>query len=1139
MIIYQSFYKRFVLRRSSQLTKTLAKSELVELPKASVIHLLDDNFSFNKPVTFVPDLNNWGLNIKPRFKFMHHVKEPPPPTAVQYTEYFRLPAPGLNTAINNFRKSTLRFIKPIKDLMDMPTRNGVINYINYNPLFRARIFGIRRSTRRFNYIWSCVVNMLSKLPSTHMHYIPIPVGKTVYEKNEFLLSFKAYTRTSIKYPDDPWYLLMMNLLGYLHSKKTESIFENIPENLRANIHFILYGRSKMFIFNLSDMKKMNGDNDTIMVRFISTLNMLAEDSTEAPASDISEQINQSQFKGGGRDDIEETYEDDDKDFDESQDISEKPKHIVTISSPKEEVVEPTELTSIEVPELIQVVRLSNDFDKDTPAPKLKSTAKAKPTPIDPVLLPDLIVDTRQGLANKSFRQKTKVTSAEPDKPKEQEAPTILLPELETIDEINPAILEIDRTKGLNTHKRVRELADDELKKFSQDIINDIDKGAQAAIEAVSDRLTTAQKTRAKKLSEQYKHITFNNTPIIDILTDVPKDTVGSNSLDFLKDKVSDPSMLKSSIQSFDHDYINNYMQKDLITNLVSFNAHGMFLKEINSEDISDDLDRMVTYKVKYEDVHHKEHTIKFTLPKVDENGYCLVNGSTKILKKQRVVMPICKISNTRVTLNSDYNKFLVERNTSVAHSLINYVDRILSAAEPKTAIAIMNAMRFQKELLPYDYTALASKYIKIITKKDSVVTFYFNYPERFNWLKNEFNAMTVTIDAIKSIEDEIQGTFFGISRDKHVAMFMMLTGEVKIFNYRDETVVEKDITFIDLLCSLLDVTISRLSEWVDFKLLNKSVPLAFALCYRYGLNYMLNYTKTKYQVYRKNVRIVTKASDIVIPFADAKLVIPRSPLVNSLIFAGLNNFNLSKVEIEAMNTKDVYFELLQSKNISTHNLKGIDDYFELFIDPITKDVLFRMGEPTDPKDLLIRATQLLSTEDHQDPASESNYRYRSCERFNTAVYKSIARAYATYKNKSLGATNKMSISDYEVKQLIVQDQLMENAGIINPINDIKYKASYSHSGFGGRQSVDTFVLDDRQYPEDGVGSMSEATVDNMKTGYIASLSVDPVLANIRGMPKPVNTADLEPTQMLSISSCLVPCVTNDDGKRKLCAPLHQ
>jgi len=1137
MIMYQSFYRRFIFRRPSQLGKVVDKSELVELPKASVVHLLDDNFSFNKPITFVPSVSNWGLNLKPRFKFMHHVKEPPAPTVVQYPEYFRLPTPGLNIAINNFRKSTLRYIKPTKDLMDMPSRNGILNYINYNPLFRARVLGIRRSTRRFNYIWSCVVNLLAKLPSTHMHYIPIPVGVTEYDKNDFRLSFKAYTRSSIKYPDDPWYLLMMNLLGYLHSEKTESLFENIPERIRANVHFVLYGKTKMFIFNLDDMKKMNGENDVIMLRFLNTLNLLTHDSTEAPASEISEQINQDQFKGNSRDDIEETFEEDDKDFDEKASTEPNKNVVEAIPSETEELSTP----DVSIPELIQPVRLSNDTEV-IPVSRFKKavTTSVSKEPQEQIL-PDLIVDTRQGLAKKSFRQEAKKSKPQEESVQEEpaEAPTIILPELTNIEDINPAIITVDKSKGQNTHNRVRIVTDSELKDFANDFVKDIDKKAQESIEAMSGRLTAAQKVRAKKLSEQYKHITFNDVPVIDIITKVPKDTVDSNSLDFLSDKVSDPSMLKSSVQSFDHDYINNFMQKDLITNLVSFNAHGMFLKEVVSEDISDDLDKMISYKAKYEDVHHKEHTIKFTLPKVDENGYCMVNGSTKILKKQRVVVPICKISNTRVTLNSDYNKFLVERNTAVAHSLINYVDRILSSAEPKSTIAIMNAIRFQKELLPYDYTALASKYIKIITKKHVTTTFYFNYTERFNWLKNDFHVTPVTIDAIKSIEDEIQGVFFGISREQHTAMFMLLSGEVKIFNYHDETVVEKDITFTDLLCSLLDVSISRLNEWVDFKLLNKSVPLAFALCYRYGLNYMLNYTKTKYQVYKRNARVVTKASDIVINFADAKLIIPRAPLVNSLIFAGLNNFNLAKVEIEAMNTKDVYFELLQSKSISTHNLKGIDDYFELFIDPITKDVLFRMGEPTDPKDLLIRAAQLLSTEDFNEPSSEANYRYRSCERFNTAVYKSIARAYATYKNKSLGATNKMSISDYEVKQLIIQDQLMENAGVINPINDIKYKAAYSHSGFGGRQSVDTFVLDDRQFPEDGVGSMSEATVDNMKTGYIASLSVDPVLANIRGMPKPVNIDDLEPAQMLSISSMLVPCVTNDDGKRKLCAPLHQ
>jgi len=369
-------------------------------------------------------------------------------------------------------------------------------------------------------------------------------------------------------------------------------------------------------------------------------------------------------------------------------------------------------------------------------------------------------------------------------------------------------------------------------------------------------------------------------------------------------------------------------------------------------------------------------------------------------------------------------------------------------------------------------------------------------------------------------------------------MFMLLTGEVKIFNYGDETLVEQDVCFVDVLTSLLDVHISRLTEWVDFKLLNKTVPVAFALCYRYGLNNMLNYTKTKYTVVPKGKRLPVRDSDIVIQFADAKLIIPRAPLVNSLIFAGLSYFNLSKVEIEAMNSKDVYYELLQSKSISVHNLKGIDDYFDLFMDPITKDVLFRMGEPTNTRDLLIRAAQLLSTEEHMPPASEANYRYRSYERFNTAVYKSIARAYATYKNRAIGASNKMSISEFEVKQMIIQDQLMENADIINPINDIKYKASYSHSGFGGRQSVDTFVLDDRQYPDDGVGTISEATVDNAKIGYVATLSVDPVLTNIRGMPKPVTTDKLDSSQILSVTGVLMPCVTNDDGKRANFASIH-
>lgn len=1161
MIIYSTFYRRFVFRRPNQLTRLIDKSSLIELPKASVLHLLDDNFSMSKPITFVPSMTIWPMTLLPPYKFMAHIKEPPPPAALQYPEYFRLPPSGLNIAINNFRKNNVRFIRTLKKFNEMPTRQGVMCAMNYNSLYRARIIGMRRSTRRFDYIWRCVINNICRLPETHLHYIPIPIGSSQYSKSDFLMSFRAYTRATIKYPEDQWYLFMMNLIGYLHKNKTESLFENVPERLRDKIHFMLYGKTKVFIFTLSDIKKMN-ENDAILIRFIKLLNTLAEDSLEVPDAPVvtEDRIDQTQFIGG-KDDTEAEDESDDESFgsEEQPAATLTPAVPDTSVSMHDEPVEELPIPTYEdpnIPELITPVLLSNVDKNINKRPKPKKAATTVVILPDVVVdTPDLIVDTTLGSKMKDYEKKPitikrsnvssvpaakKQVQKKVDKKEETtvEAPTIVIPELETVHEIDPSLLTVrKKPDGLNVQNRVRDVTQEEVKDFYLDLITDIDTRAANAIKANEDRLTPAQKKRATAMSQAYKNIKFNNRPLIDIIAEVPDDTVGTAKLDFLEDRIVDKTMLKSSVQTFDHEYVTKLMEKDLVTNLVSFNTQGMFLKEITTEDTSDELDKTVAYKAKYEDVHHKEHTIKFTLPKVDERGYCMINGTLKTLKKQRVVVPICKISNVRVSLSSDYNKFLVERNTSVAHSLLNHVDKILKAVDRKYVIAIINSMKFPNTTLPYDYTAIASKYIKIVLKKHDVVTLYFNYPERYNWLKTDTGVVPADIEAIKAIEDETRSTFVGITK-QNTAIFMTLSGEVMIFNYRDGTVVDKGICILDLLCSTLDVSVSRLSEWVDFKLLNKTVPMAFALSYRFGLSYMLNYTKTKYKIIGKNKRTQTKSSDIVITFADAKLIIPRAPLVNSLIFAGLNNFDLSKVEIDAMDGKDVYFELLQSKRISPHNLKGIDDYFEMFLDPITKDVLFRMGEPTDTKDLLIRATQLLTTEDHIPPASEANYRYRSYERFNTAVYKSIARALATYRNKAVGATNKMSISEFEVKQLIIQDQLMENVDVINPINDIKYRAEYGHSGFGGRQSIDTFMVEDRQYPDDGLGTMSEATVDNAKTGFTASLSANPVITNMRGMSKAVKSEDLNPNQILSVSSMLVPCVTNDDGKRANFVSIH-
>jgi hypothetical protein len=223
---------------------------------------------------------------------------------------------------------------------------------------------------------------------------------------------------------------------------------------------------------------------------------------------------------------------------------------------------------------------------------------------------------------------------------------------------------------------------------------------------------------------------------------------------------------------------------------------------------------------------------------------------------------------------------------------------------------------------------------------------------------------------------------------------------------------------------------------------------------------------------------------------------------------------------EEMDSKDVYYELLTEKKMSVHNLKGIDNFFDLFVDPITRDILFRMGEPTEAKDLLIRSTALLTTEDCPPVSVCSNHRFRSYERMNTAVYKTLSTLFSQYRYRSIGTSNTFSIKDFEVTNMVVSDQLMENIEQINPVNDIKYREEYGHGGTGGRQSVDTFMIEDRQWPADGIGIIGESSLDNGKTGYAGNMSDNPNIDNIRGLTISKKLEDIEPSEILTCSSLL-------------------
>lgn len=1113
-LLYDKFFRTNMFRRINDLTRLWNRDDLVEYPVGSMLHLIDDNFLMNHPVVLVPDTAGWSMTRKPDRKFVMHITEPMIGETISLAETFALPTSGVSVTILNFKKRNQNLMRPVVKIEDFPSpmRPEVQSIISYNALYRARIFGLLRGYRRFNYIFTNIFNTICLIGTERRHFIPIPVGDKVFDRNKFMTSFIKHDKGSLKHAEDPWYLFMVHFLGWLNVDSTPSLFEKVPQKYWEYINFVLYTRTKVLVLNMKLLKEFNEGN-RILWRVLNLINLMAEEGHQAAMQDFG-------------------------DVPVACDTQEEPGELaVQTDTPFTEEKEPIHVTIQETTSDRDDQSQSDpasgaqDDQKDVQEvtlqqPPAEPVPKQQKEPPSPVKMMFTSPTRRKPIPYLTTQQKIKRETEEIEKYLDFEPQTL------TID---PKWLEVEMVEGQQNAPEFKEnMTKEEQKTSNQKFLDEIDEGAKERIEN-DQHLNNYQAEQAKKLAEAYKNIKIGEQTIEQIIQEVPDDTVATNTLDFLEDDpdIVDKSMLKSSVATFEHDYMTKMFLRDMVMNLASFNKQGMFLKQVETQDISDSLNQLMEYKAVYEDTNKKTHVIRFKLPKVDERGYCYINGTLSVLKKQRVPLPICKINPTTVTLTSNYNKYLVMRNVTVAHSYVNYIESILDKGNtPEHPVVVqLNTKTWSTTTLPYEYTSLAKKYLSIKLSLKEPVEFYFNLEGRYDWLKDVVGLLPEDLEVVKSVENDAKCLAVA-SIGKRLIGFIDINNIFTVIDLDDHT-TSASTTIIDFLCEQLNVSPTPLSEWTDFKLLDTTVPVIFALCYRYGLSEMLNYTKTQYRVLESGERSYRNWSDVVIRFADKTLIIPRSPLVNSMLFAGLNFFQLNKINMEEMDSKDIYYDLLQSKRRSVHFLKGIDNFFDLFVDPISREVLEQMKEPTDARDILIRATQLLTTEDHKPQASSSNFRFRSYERMNSAVYKILSRSFANYRSKSVGATHKWSIADYEVQQLIMQDQLKENVDIINPINDIKYQEEFSHAGFaGGRKSLDSFTVPDRQYPKDGVGIISEATVDSAKTAFAASTSMDPTIVNMRGMTLTSNPDELKPTQILSISSLIMPGVTQDDSKRQ-------
>ena len=626
----------------------------------------------------------------------------------------------------------------------------------------------------------------------------------------------------------------------------------------------------------------------------------------------------------------------------------------------------------------------------------------------------------------------------------------------------------------------------------------------------------AQK-RAQKLLAHLPNIKLNGISLKEHIESAPralvKEELAGGNLNLI-----DPETKSSPIFSFDQQYLKGNLHSDLARTVTSFMKQGFFVADISEQKDVTRIDSTTTYKVKYVSVHDgKSHLVSFTLPNVDKEGVFKDNGNEYRLIKQKTAVPIAKVSPTRVGLFSSYNKSTVER-TSTRNSFSQYILKILDSLVRDGKVKPQYGhLTIDHTLLPLEYTAIASRYSTLVI---GGYHFTFNYPDRFDGVEES------KIDGLKLLE-VTYGVYTGYA-DKNRLLFYSVDNGITILNREDDSYTRTNIVTL-LKDTFKDYSFNKLPyEFTLVTIISQSYSLIFLLGLIHGLMPVLRHIKARVRFVPKGKSVKLADNELRINFKNGSLVYNRYPLLQSFIISGLSWCNPSSYNIEDFEVEDTYFDILMNKGISVNQIKGIRSFFELFMDPITKRVLELMHEPTNISDLLIRATEMLTTESHYPASSERNYRFRSFERFPSIVYTEIARAISSYESdRTRGKT--LSVHPKAVYQKIYGDPAKTLIDTINPIHEIKDVTKGSYAGIGGRTGR-SFVVRDRTFSPDSVGVISEATPDSGKVGMIFSTVMDPNVIDLYGRTIPHEEGEeiTSASKMMSVVGNLLPGLAQDD-----------
>jgi hypothetical protein len=500
------------------------------------------------------------------------------------------------------------------------------------------------------------------------------------------------------------------------------------------------------------------------------------------------------------------------------------------------------------------------------------------------------------------------------------------------------------------------------------------------------------------------------------------------------------------------------------------------------------------------------------------------------------VLPIRKVTPSKVALTSYYARLFVVRSQKVINNYPKWLCNQIIASSMDKENGIVSELKlsdvFDPALrLPRLYSTLAQRFVSFV---GADIKWCFDYHNRKEFFTvGEFDIVTAA---------EKNGMVMVGTRPT----YNRTDGRPAILVDKNDTLYEltkigtiNELTVLGKIEDVLKLQGRSPVEQLDINIYGKNIPLGVFLAYQIGISSLLALLKIKPRVVRHGERVQLGEDEYSIAFSDETWIFQRD---NQLAAGVLSGFRLvsdvtRNFRSDVFDRKDIYFNALESLGLGVRYLREMDLVVDMFIDPITKEILESLKEPTDFIHLVMKAAEMLQTDWSPEETDMSQMRIRGYERIAGAVYSELVKAMRTFQRSKGNANNSVEMPPYAVWNAISQDPAVALIEESNPVHNLKEKEEVTYAGTGGR-SKRSMVKRTRVFHGGDMGVISEATKDSSDAGITTFLTADPNLVDLRGLTKPWDGKS-DASKLLSTTALLMPCSDRDDPRRTNFASIQQ